>query len=914
MQTLHDFGSISGLDGHISRFERVIPALPHSDPLRHTCIGALAMAYSTRYNLSSQKEDLDKSILHFTQAIFLTPPRVKPRQNIVRLFFFLASELLRRSQKSKRPSDVRFFKTNLALALGILVEIGSRDAVRDIDEMTTLCRELLNSGISQGSLAEVLLALFSAVDINRKQSPGHEPSEQVIKCLREANACLDFHPCSQFLAILLFNRFQVTYSIEDYEEAMALLDGILASHPRTDCPGSCVEPASDLTVRLAMTRSAIFGNPEYSEEAIVRLRAFLAIAPTDNPCRIFFTEVLAALVEQRFCLFGVPEGPEEAHSRVEVACLPSFSDLAVSLAKSTDTKSQFSMTGEEENQHLHALLSASRTTDIAEIEHAIKYCRQLLASIHRGDPFALQPAITLAELLFRAFEGTRKIEYLDESIVLSRDIATMSYAQWVTFRVTRNLIMALSSRIVLLRDWNGFDELMRLFSVAANDLRARVTDRFENSCQWASLARTLRHPTTSTAYESALSLMQDSLLFAPTLETQHFGLVALPSNEALEQGRALLWSEMRGFRTSIDQLHAVDPHLAEEFTVINRNLEILTMSIFPGGGKGDGDRVEGEGMDLFGPLVMQQRKLLARRDELVLLIQSLPGFERFFKTQSFDTLRSAALRGPVIIINHCKWRSDILVLHHNSRPSLVTTLMQYQRALRSVLKSLFELIGQPIIEELRRLKVPEQSRIWWCPTSVLCSLPLHAMGPIPSNDVLLVANPDEYMSHALPEIWLVKRLDARVTTLMGRKATPTAVVEGLQDHRFAHFICHGNLEPEKPFNAHRAVSTSCCRIRFLSACHTAELSDGSIADEGLHLTAAVQYCGFRSVVGTMWAMADEDGEGLAALFYASMFSSDEPGVPYHEKSARALRDAVQSLRRKKRLPLEQWVNFVHYGA
>jgi hypothetical protein len=641
---------------------------------------------------------------------------------------------------------------------------------------------------------------------------------------------------------------------------MALLDGIIASHSRIDCPGSCVEPASDLTVRLAMTRSAIFGNPEYSEEAIVRLRAFLTIAPTDNPCRTFFTEVLAALVEQRFCLFGVPEGPQEAHSNnVEVACLPSLSDLAASLAKSTDIKSQFSMTGEEENQHLYALLSASRTTDIAEIEHAIKYCRQLLASIHRGDPFALQAAITLAELLFHAFEGTSKIEYLDESIVLSRDIATMSCAQWVTFRITRNLIKALSYRIVLLGDWNGFDEVMQQFSVAANDLRARAMDRFENSCEWASLARTLRHPTTSTAYESALSLMQDSLLFAPTLETQHFGLVTLRDSfeklplqfasyqvdryqlkqaiEALERGRALLWSEMRGFRTSIDQLHAVDPHLAEEFTVINRKLEILTKSIFPGGGKGDGDRVEGgEGVDPFGHLVMQQRKFLARRDGLVLLIQSLPGFERFFKTQSFDTLRSAALGGPVIIINHCKWRSDILILHHNSRPSLVTTpngfydraidlrnrlvrtrneypleSKQYQRALRSVLESLFELVGQPVIEELRRLKVPEQSRIWWCPTSVLCSLPLHAMGPIPSNDgvqryfsdlyipsytptlsaliesrkpgkssferpsVLLVANPDEYMSHALPEVWLIQRLDARVTTLIGRKATPTAV-------------------------------------------------------------------------------------------------------------------------------------------
>jgi CHAT domain-containing protein len=44
---------------------------------------------------------------------------------------------------------------------------------------------------------------------------------------------------------------------------------------------------------------------------------------------------------------------------------------------------------------------------------------------------------------------------------------------------------------------------------------------------------------------------------------------------------------------------------------------------------------------------------------------------------------------------------------------------------------------------------------------------------------------------------------------------------------------------------------------FLSACHTAELTQESIADEALHLTVAMQYCGFRSVVWTMWAMVDK---------------------------------------------------------
>ena len=84
-------------------------------------------------------------------------------------------------------------------------------------------------------------------------------------------------------------------------------------------------------------------------------------------------------------------------------------------------------------------------------------------------------------------------------------------------------------------------------------------------------------------------------------------------------------------------------------------------------------------------------------------------------------------------------------------------------------------------------------------------------------------------------------------------------------------------------------------------------------DEGLHLAAAVQYCGFRSVVGTMWAMVDEDGQDLAKHFYKALFSGSR-GMPYHERSAKALRFAVKKLRSKRQITLERWVNFVHYGA
>ena len=94
------------------------------------------------------------------------------------------------------------------------------------------------------------------------------------------------------------------------------------------------------------------------------------------------------------------------------------------------------------------------------------------------------------------------------------------------------------------------------------------------------------------------------------------------------------------------------------------------------------------------------------------------------------------------------------------------------------------------------------------------------------------------------------------------------------------------------------------------------MTEGSIIDEGLHLAAAVQYSGFRSVIGTMWAMVDEDGRDLAENFYKALFSDSkrEQGTPYHERSAKALRFAVKKLRKKRRISHERWVNFVHYGA
>ena len=1019
--------SIPEIEIAISLLQHLLPQLPQSHPQRVKYLESLAKGRFLHYTLSGVPEQLDKSILHFTEALLLPLPRTRPMPNIIQLFFHLTSALFHRTTTLKQPDDVKYcveylrylrdqplellgvprkkVTSDLVVALAVRVELKCfdvmQDIMQDIEEMAILCCEFLtsniNTSISESSLTIPVMALANTAMNNNYDG---EPLAQVIECLREANRRLPhFHELSLAFACCLTSRFNVTHSIDDYDEATSILDRFIGSGPQFSQDIPLREIALETIAGLAFTRATIYGKPEYLEEASHRFRTYLSMASLENsdPRRSFYSMVLAQIAAQRFRDFGV-RGVQDARSGdPALISSPSLTALIESRPPSIG--------GPQYIPHYQVLRSVMDITDVAEMEEAIKSCRLLVASFHPSHPFVHLSVTVLATLLFNAFERTGKIEYLNESIALN--LKTPGRRGAIV-----PLLSSLLSRFGLLRRREDFEEIMRLFPMAVNNARLPTPVRFMISCKWAMFARLSRHPSIMAAYENSISLMQDSLYYAPTLEIQHFHLLTVRDNyeklpldyasyqvhigqlkqavETLERGRALLWSEMRGFRTAVDQLGAVDSALAAKFIAINSELEELTMSTVPGGNmETDSSGVEGsEGLDPFGRLLVKQRKLLEERNSLVSQVRSLPDFKSFLMSPSFDTLRSAASRGPVIIINHCKWLSDILILLHDSPPSLITTIddfydraiqlgdrlvktrnehrlesKQYQRILRSTLQGLYELVGRPVIEEFHKLKIPEQSRVWWCPTSVFCSLPLHAMGPIPSDDgvkryfsdlyipsytptlsaliesrkpgrqtsgkpsMLLVAQP-ESLRDAIPEIWLIQGLNTKVTSLISKGATHSSVVEGLRGHQFSHFVCHGTLESGKPFDAsfqlhgsERLTLLDIVRSRlptaefaFLSACHTAEMTDGSIADEGLHLTAAMQYCGFRSVVGTMWAMADADGQDLVGDFYESILSSEEPGVPYYERSALALRDAVKKLRSKNGVLLERWVNFVHYGA
>ena len=216
-----------------------------------------------------------------------------------------------------------------------------------------------------------------------------------------------------------------------------------------------------------------------------------------------------------------------------------------------------------------------------------------------------------------------------------------------------------------------------------------------------------------------------------------------------------------------------------------------------------------------------------------------------------------------------------------------------------VLRSLRDNIAFPVRTQLVALGVQDKSRSWWCPTFALCGLPLRAAGnyspkvPKPNSipdcyissytpslsalitarcglvlrttnpDLLVIAQPDEILPMVNEEIGNIRRHLNYVDILTGRDANYDTVLSGLRTYSWVHFACHGHLS-DQPFHSSFQLHDNSrlelvklipahwqcpdAELTFLSACHSAEGDVIGTPDGVVHLAAAMQFCGFRSVV------------------------------------------------------------------
>ncbi|KAG0698316.1 CHAT domain-containing protein [Suillus ampliporus] len=288
-----------------------------------------------------------------------------------------------------------------------------------------------------------------------------------------------------------------------------------------------------------------------------------------------------------------------------------------------------------------------------------------------------------------------------------------------------------------------------------------------------------------------------------------------------------------------------------------------------------------------------------------------------------------------------------------------------------LLRKIWDEIMLPVVNVLwHDLKVKPRSRIWLCPTAAFTSIPLHAAHPsrtkadrsgrelclediyicsyTPTLSALIRARPmkmratpsfvaigqsqpgagqGEALLTVDSELELVRKLipaTANPITLSGDAATQAGALEALQRNTWVHLACHGKQDRDQPYHSRFAMrdkpltlldimenDAPQAEFAFLSACHTA-VGDEETPDEVIHLAAALQFSGFKSVIGTLWVVDDDVAKHVVEAFYENMFEGLKEGVMDCTKAASALNHATYAV--KNKVPLEQRIVFIHIGV
>ncbi|KAH8111135.1 TPR-like protein [Phellopilus nigrolimitatus] len=1011
-------GRIEDLEESIVLHRDALELCPHGHPDHSMSLNNLAAAVRTRFGQTGRMKDVEESISLCHDALDLRPPG--------------------HPERSASLND---------LGNGVLTRFEQTGRIEDLEEAIVLHRDALelrppghpDRSASFNSLAGAMQTRFN-------QTGRMEDLEEsiVLNCdaleLRPPG-----HPLRSTsfnnLAGAVHTRFEQTGRMDDLEESIVLLRDALELHPpgHPDRSGSLSNLAVAVSTRFEQT-----GRMEDLEEAIALHRDALELRLPEHPDRSASLNNLAGAVHTRFEQTGRMEDLEESISLLRDALElhpPGHPDRSASLSNLGEAmQTCFEQTGRMEDLEesisllrdaleLHPPGHPDRSASLSNLGEAMQTCFEQIVRIedleeaivlHRdalrlrppGHPDRSSSLNNLAVALRTRFKQTGQkilqtgqMEDLEESIVLHHDALQLlppghpDHSEFLS-----NLGRAMWTRFEKSDRVEDLEESLRYYEEGADHVFSNTLMRLSVVVRWAALARSQRRASTVKAYRLALSLLESWLVKSPTVQMQHKilsgknGYQTLASDaasyaieigdvaqavEMIEQGRALIWSQLRGFRTPIEQLREINKGLADRFLTTSRELESLATS----------SDATGASQKVVDEMYSRKRRLASELEAIVGEIRGLSGFEDFLRARRFSVLQEAAVEGPVIIISHSKYRSDALIVLHDhppvsveldsdfdhDGPSLVvelkTALQKAQTepkacdaGIEGVLESLWNRVVSRVVEKLDELGIEKQTRIWWCPTSFLSALPFHAAGPIPVVDrrrkyllddyissytptltalinareskpgirrhdigrpqLLVVALPDNGLLEVENEVRAIQENRDFVKCLVREQATREAVIGKFRDHQWVHFACHGQLNPEEPFlHAFRLYGKDRLTLldiiqsnlpnvefAFLSACHSAGQTIGGAREEVLHLAAAMQFSGFRSVIGTMWAMTDIDGPFIGEEFYKRMFAEEDSPELGFKRSARALRGTVRRLRKKRGMTVERWVNLIHIGA
>ncbi|KZP26318.1 hypothetical protein FIBSPDRAFT_1040863 [Athelia psychrophila] len=1018
-------GQMADLQQSIIYQRDALKLRPLGHPHRSTSLAGLANALFTRFEQLSQMVDLEQSIIYHRDALELRPPGHLERSTSLGN---LANALKRRFDQLGQMADLQQSIIYYRDAL----ELGRPGHPHHFASLNNLANALRTRFEQLGQMADLEQSIIYYRDTLELRPPGHPDRSTALSNLANAlrtrferlgrmadleqsiiyyRDILELGPPGHpdrpaslnNLANALQTRFAQLGQMADLEQAIIYYRDSLELCP----PGHPDRSNSLGNLAYALfTRCYQLGLMADLEQSIIYQRDALELRPSGHTHRSTSLDNLAIALFIRFEQWGQMADLEQSiiYQRDALELRPpghpdrsnSLGNLAIAL------QSRFERLGQ-----------------MADLEQSIIYQRDALELRPPGRPDRPAPLANLANALRTRFEQLGQMADLEQSIIYQRDALELCPPGHPHRSDSLNsLATALQIRFEQLGQMADVEEAVELLQSGADDTSDTPARRYHCACDLVDILTKHNQVLLLDTYELALNLLQLVLTVYPDVELRRKALSAgrlsptlvmsaaahaigkgQPEKavEMLEQGRGMLYSNFRGYRQPVEAVRQYNSALADRFKATSEELEALATSSLLGSDKLLGQSSH-ESMTVSEARWKRQRELNLESEDIIQQIRRLPGHEHFLKAVPFSDLQNAAAEGPVIIVNVAELRSDAIILHQGEPPiilpmhpqngqSVYLTFLDLSKQLfegrgkdgfsrlleKTILKKLDELLVTPVLEKLESLHMPKKSRIWWCPTSALCALPIHAAGKLPNKyissytptlsalisarkvpavpnasesnpSLLAIVYPghppktkDEHDDrlHTVDEEYEVIKTAAQAgqgRDVVRPDPTREAALAQLLRHRWVHFACHGRLNTSEPFQSafelqnyplslsdvlHARLPNA--DFAFLAACDSAT-SGGTTdtPDESLHLAAAVQFCGIRSVVGTLWPMADVDGPRVAEVFYKHMFKGNDS-----RKSAEALHKVITTMRHKtgpwedtmgEGEPLQRWANYIHIGA
>lgn len=142
----------------------------------------------------------------------------------------------------------------------------------------------------------------------------------------------------------------------------------------------------------------------------------------------------------------------------------------------------------------------------------------------------------------------------------------------------------------------------------------------------------------------------------------------------------------------------------------------------------------------------------------------------------------------------------------------------------------------------------------------------------------------------------------------------------LNRNELIHLVCHRLPNRKQPFESAFSLYDGHFTIQHIIQCnlknpefaslfasHTMAGDDES-PGEVIHLASAMQFSGFRSVIGAMWVVDDAETTKITSVFYRHMVG--ESGHLDHTRAAYALQKTMETVK----VPFSQRILYIHIGA